>query len=190
MVWVKKVIHQFQNSKSDDYVSQKYALTLQLQGNKATEIANLLISLKEIEASTKSNKGGIDESCSTVLLDDKTQSDALSVSSGSTSPSYHSSSYSPTEPNITQWSELVSNFQPDAPQLFDQNGNNVNSGLLQQALDQLATFESDLANIRKETHSKWLSDISRKERFHSSTKEGQELMEHTVIDSELLTRMV
>ena len=78
----------------------------------------------------------------------------------------------------------MSNFQPDTPQLFDQNGD-VNSGLLQQALDQLATFESDLANIRKEKHSKWLSDISRKERFHSSTKEGQELMEQTVIDSEL-----
>ena len=62
----------------------KNTLTLQLQGNKATEIANLLISLKEIEASTKSNKGGIDESCSTVLPDDKTQSDALSVSLGST----------------------------------------------------------------------------------------------------------
>ena len=84
----------------------------------------------------------------------------------------------------------MSNFQPDTPQLFDQNGDNVNSGLLQQALDQLATFESDLANIRKEKHSKWLSDISRKERCHSSTKEGQELMEQTVIDSELLTRMV
>ena len=168
----------------------KNTLTLQLQGNKATEIANLLISLKETEASTKSNKGRIDESCSTVLPDDKTQSDALSVSSGSTSPSYHSSSYSPTGPNITQWSELVSNFQPDTPQLFDQNGDNVNSGLLQEALDQLATFESDLANIRKENHSKWLSDISRKERFYSSTKEGQELMEQTVIDSELLTRMV
>ena len=37
----------------------------------------------------------------------------------------------------------MSNFQPDTPQLFDQNGENVNSGLLQQALDQLATFESD-----------------------------------------------
>ena len=84
----------------------------------------------------------------------------------------------------------MSNFQPDTPQLFDQNGDNVNSGLLQQALDQLATFESDLANIRKEKHSKWLSDISRKERFHSSTKGGQELMEQTVIDKELLTRMV
>ena len=57
----------------------KSTLTLQLQGNKATEIANLLISLKEIEASTKSNKGGIDESCSTVLPDDKTQSDALNI---------------------------------------------------------------------------------------------------------------
>ena len=168
----------------------KNTLTLQLQGNKATEIANPLISLKETEASTKSSKGGIDESCSTVLPDDKTQSDALFVSSGSTSPSYHSSSYFPTGPNITQWSEPVSNFQPDTPQLFDQNGDNVNSGLLQQALDQLATFESDVANIRKEKHSKWLSDISRKERFHSSTKEGQELMEHTVIDSELLSRMV
>ena len=128
----------------------KNTLTLQLQGSKATEIANFLISLKEIEASTESNKGGIDESCLTVSPDDKTQSDALSVSSGSTSPSYHSSSYSPTGPNITQWSELVSNFQPDTPQLFHQNGDNVNSGLLQQALDQLATFESDLANIRKE----------------------------------------
>ena len=84
----------------------------------------------------------------------------------------------------------MSNFQPDTPQLFDQNGQNVNSGLLQQALDQLATFESDLANIRKEKHSKWLSDISRKERFHSSTKEGQEHKEQNVIDSELLTRMV
>ena len=140
----------------------KNTLTLQLQGNKATEITNLLISLKDIEASTKSNKSGIDESCSTVLPDDKTQSDALSVSSGSTSPSYHSSSYSSTGPNITQWSELVSNF---LPQLFDQNGDNVNSGLLQQALDQLATFESDLANIRKKTHSKWLSDISRKRKI-------------------------
>ena len=150
----------------------------------------ILISLKEIKASTKSNKGGIDESCSTVLLDDKTQSDALSVSSGSTSPSYHSSSYSPSGPNITQWFELVSNFQPDTPQLFDQNGDNVNSGLLQQAFEQLATFESDLANIRKEKHSKWLSDIFRKEKFRSGTKEGQELREQTVIDSELLTRMV
>ena len=106
------------------------------------------------------------------------------------SPSYHSSSYSPTGPNITQWSELVSNFQPETPQLFNQNGENVNSGLLQHNLDQLAKFESDLANIRKEKHSKWLSDIFRKERFHSSTKEGQEFMEQTVIDSELLTRMV
>ena len=61
---------------------------------------------------------------------------------------------------------------------------------MQQALDQLATFESDVANIRKEKHSKWLSDISRKERFQSNTKEGQELMEQTVTDSELLTRMV
>ena len=129
------------------------------------------------------------KSSSPVLPDDKTQSGALSVSSGSTSPSYHSSSYS-TGPNITQWSELVSNFQLDTPQFFDQNNKNVNSGLLQQAFDQLATFESDLANIRKEKHSKWLSDISRKERSHSSTKEGQELKEQTVIDSELLTRMV
>ena len=119
----------------------KNALILQLQGNKATEITNLLISLKEIEASTEYNKGGFDESSSTVLPDDKTQSDALSVSSGSTSPSYHSSSYSPTGPNITHWSEQVSNFQPDTPQLFDQNGESVNSGLLEQALDQLATFE-------------------------------------------------
>ena len=84
----------------------------------------------------------------------------------------------------------MSNFQPDTPQLFDQNGENVNSGLLQHALDQLPTFESDLANIRKEKHNKWLSDISRKERFQYNTKEGQELMKQTVIDSELLTRMV
>ena len=100
----------------------KNNLTLQLQGNKATEISNL----KEIEASSKSNKGGTDESSSTVLPDDKTQSHALSVSSGSTISSYHSSSYSPTGPNITQWSELVSNFQPDTLQLFYQNGENVN----------------------------------------------------------------
>ena len=84
----------------------------------------------------------------------------------------------------------MSNFQPDTPQLFDQNSENVNTDLLQQAFNQLATFESDLANIRKEKHSKWLSDISRKERLHSSTKESQELREQTVIDSELLTRMI
>ena len=45
-------------------------------------------------------------------------------------------------------------------------------------------FESDLANIHKEKHSKWLSDISRKERFHSRVKEGQELKEQIVFDSE------
>ena len=36
----------------------KNTLTFQLQGNKATEIANLLISLKEIEASTNPIKAG------------------------------------------------------------------------------------------------------------------------------------
>ena len=84
----------------------------------------------------------------------------------------------------------MSNFQTDTSQLFDQNGENVNSGLLQQAFDQLTTFENDLANIRREKHNKWLSDISRKERSHSSTKEGQELKEQTFVDPELLTRMV
>ena len=79
----------------------KNDLTLQMQGNKATEISNL----KEIEASSESNIGGTDESSSTVLPDDKTQSHALSVSSESTISSYHSSYYSPTGPNITQWSD-------------------------------------------------------------------------------------
>ena len=76
----------------------------------------------------------------------------------------------------------MSNFQPDTPKLFDQNSENVNSGLLQQAFEQLATFESDLANNRKEKHSKWLSYISKKEKSHSSTKEGQELKEQAITD--------
>ena len=142
----------------------KNTLSLQLQGSQATETSDFLVSLKKTEAKAKNSEIYFGESTSSPAetYGDKTDSDSdtLSVSSEETVPC-HTYSHTPKGPNVTQWSELASNYYPSTPQIAEQS---ISTGLLQQADEKLSGIENDLAKIRQAKHEKWLHDTSRKEK--------------------------
>ena len=80
------------------------------------------------------------------------------VSSEETVPC-HTYSHTPKGPNVTQWSELASNYYPSTPQIAEQS---ISTGLLQQAVKKFSGIQNDLAKIRQAKHEKWLHDTSRK----------------------------
>ena len=166
----------------------KNTKTLQLQGSKAHEVSDFLISLTEIESNTRdSNSVAVDCSPSSPPEDthNESDSDTLAVLSEGTDHSSRFSAFSPTRPNLTQWSDMA-HFKPKTPDIIFQESPNMNTDFLQQGVNKLATIETDLAKIRKEKHNQWLGDPSRKENS-TETHGGNG---QTAVEPELLTRLI
>ena len=168
----------------------KNTLTLQLQGSQATKTSDFLVSLKKAEAKAKNSEIYFEESTSSPAEThgDKTDSDSdtLSVSSEETVPC-HTYSHTPKGPNVTQWSELASDYYPSTPQIAEQG---ISTGLLLQADEKFSGIQNDLAKIRQAKHEKWLHDTSRKEKTQVRTGGSQTTRENINTGPELITRMI
>ena len=185
MVGVAKVICQLQNIKPNDNLLQEHSYP-STAGSQATETSDFLVSLKKTEAKAKNSEIYFEESTSSPAEThgDKTDSDSDYLEE--TVPC-HTYSHTTKGPNVTQWSELASNYYPSTQQIAEQS---ISTGLLQQAVEKFSGIQNDLAKIRQAKHEKWLHDTSRKEKTQVSTGGSQTTRENVNTGTELMTRMI